>query len=466
MTSVPKVTQINNRRENRQEDYYTADELESIFSKVWLKLRSFNKDLFPVQSVVEDSAIFKASPFHQLTTQQEKAREDILDHVIAAVNENKRGQLILVEGEAGSGKTVLLSTLFYQLSQLESNIASPNLDKLKNYLIVNHDEQLKVYQDIANKLGINKNDKDVVSKPTRFINQHKVTDKADVVLIDEAHLLWTQGKQSYRGKNQLEDIMDRAKIVIAVFDPKQVLKTEEYIGSDSINRMRNKASKQGNLIQLTNQMRIDASAETIQWIRDIVDNRIVEKIPEDKKYDLKIFDNANEMYQAIKEKSKDQERGLSRVVATFDWEFNGAHGPENADYWMVEAGGLSLPWNLQLPVAKGAGKKIKNLPWAEQPQTIGEIGSTYTVQGFDLNYCGLIIGPSVKYRNGRIIFDASESHNTNAIRKRTMDNGDKKHVYDELLPNELNVLMTRGVHGLYVYAVDDQLRNALMKASK
>ncbi|MBE7342769.1 DUF2075 domain-containing protein, partial [Staphylococcus haemolyticus] len=37
---------------------------------------------------------------------------------------------------------------------------------------------------------------------------------------------------------------------------------------------------------------------------------------------------------------------------------------------------------------------------------------------------------------------------------------------DMLLRNELNVLLTRGVNGLYIYAVDDQLREALKKASR
>ncbi|MGC9615138.1 DNA/RNA helicase domain-containing protein [Staphylococcus pasteuri] len=35
-----------------------------------------------------------------------------------------------------------------------------------------------------------------------------------------------------------------------------------------------------------------------------------------------------------------------------------------------------------------------------------------------------------------------------------------------LLKNELNVLLTRGVNGLYIYAVDDQLREALKKSRK
>lgn len=41
-----------------------------------------------------------------------------------------------------------------------------------------------------------------------------------------------------------------------------------------------------------------------------------------------------------------------------------------------------------------------------------------------------------------------------------------KNFGEELLRNELNVLLTRGVNGLYIYAVDDELRNALKEASK
>ena len=32
-----------------------------------------------------------------------------------------------------------------------------------------------------------------------------------------------------------------------------------------------------------------------------------------------------------------------------------------------------------------------------------------------------------------------------------------------MLRNELNVLLSRGVNGLYIYAVDDELRAALKK---
>lgn len=60
------------------------------------------------------------------------------------------GQLIFVEGEAGTGKTVLNSSTFYEICCLaEEN----GLDDLRCNLIINHDEQITVYEQIAEKLG-------------------------------------------------------------------------------------------------------------------------------------------------------------------------------------------------------------------------------------------------------------------------------------------------------------------------
>lgn len=120
-----------------------------------------------------------------------------------------------------------------------------------------------------------------------------------------------------------------------------------------------------------------------------------------------------------------------------------------------------MPWNSQLKVSK----REKSLSWPEQSQTIDEVGSTFTVQGFDLNYAGVIIGPSVKFRDGKIIFDGSESYNQKATRNRTLSDNTKAKFTEELLKNELNVLLTRGVNGLYIYAVDEALQNELKRAA-
>ena len=126
------------------------------------------------------------------------------------------------------------------------------------------------------------------------------------------------------------------------------------------------------------------------------------------------------------------------------------------------------PWNRELDRELGKQEKRanKSLSWAEQPQTIDEIGSTFTIQGFDLNYAGVILGPSVKYRNGEVIFDPSASYNSKAVRNRTLSDGSKQKFGEELIQHEVRVLMTRGVEGLYIYACDDELREALLQAMK
>ena len=130
--------------------------------------------------------------------------------------------------------------------------------------------------------------------------------------------------------------------------------------------------------------------------------------------------------------------------------------------------GWCKPWNYELKseLTPKEQRAIKNLSWAEQSHTINEVGSTFSIQGFDLNYAGVILGPSVKYRNGKIIFDPNESCNTKAIRNRTLSDGSKKKFGEIMIQHEVRVLMTRGVNGLYIYACDPQLRKALKDAQK
>lgn len=86
-----------------------------------------------------------------------------------------------------------------------------------------------------------------------------------------------------------------------------------------------------------------------------------------------------------------------------------------------------------------------------------EVGSTFTIQGFDLNYAGVILGPSVKYRNGRIIYDPSESRNEKATGTELYQTEQSRSL-GNLWLNTVRVLMTRGVNGMYIYACDDELR--------
>ena len=468
MMSVDRVRKIHNLRGNPQSRYYPDSEMDDIFRMVWKKLRRDNKELFPSESAIKDSAVFKASPLHKLTEEQEEIKKNIIQRVFEALKTGKRGQLIFIEGEAGTGKTVLNSSTFYELF---ASAEERELEPLKCCMMVNHDEQITVYEQIAQKLGLVERYGEVVYKPTSFINRHTVDEPIDVAFIDEAHLLLTQGKQSYQGENQLKDIIERARVTVVMFDENQILTTEQYWEAQILNQYRELARCQNNYFELKNQLRIKSSEEMVEWIDDFTKKRKVSTVPKNNGgYEIRIFESPLDLENALKEKASDENHKLSRLIATYDWEYS-SKPPADArllKYWEVMIGHWHKPWNRELDRELGRKEKRanKSLSWAEQPQTIEEIGSTFTIQGFDLNYAGVILGPSVKYRNGEVIFDPSASYNTKAVRNRTLSDGSKQKFGEELIQHEVRVLMTRGVEGLYIYACDDALREALLQAIK
>lgn len=592
LLSVDSIDKVNNRRPNPQGEYYPEEEFERIFSGIWVQLHDMDPDLFPEEGIIRDSALFKASPFHKLTSEQkdiERKVIDIVNEVLKSKNkcDSDLSTLILLEGDAGTGKTVLLSDLFYKIcsklskiknqlrqyhyedfeeendeeedSDYEYKQSSTIENKKTACIIVNHKEQVNVYNQIATKLRLQKNNDELVMLPSQFINRFSeqteqgrgIIDKpkrcCDVALIDEAHLLNTQANQAYSGSNMLSDILRRSRIVIAAFDPNQILQSNQRWNSEELEKLlgacyRDKKSSDNNTNNaetlslndsksvnvhrfiLENQMRMRANKNVLEWIKNFVYNGCVDTLPvcrnsetknvdlntENKPFEFKVFDSPIKLFKAIKFKSEEKAsgcdgHGLSRIVATYDWEYksnksnpNAVNGTWNVDLhcdsngqWHMGLGEysdassseleileregkvFSYPWNYQLlssdsPKHSRSIKETKK-SWAEQHHTINEIGSTFTVQGFDLNYAGVIIGPSVQYRDGKVIFCPENSRNDKATNKRHIKDlsANKKIALDysiDNLRNELNVLLKRGVNGLYIFAVDTELENALLEA--
>lgn len=477
LSGAETTVKLMNLRTNPQGQYYPKNERDQIFSQIWRKLHAINSTVFPLEKIVQDSALFKASPFHTLTKSQKRAKELIISRVVAALKTKSQGQLIIVEGEAGSGKTVLLSSVFYELMTHVDRSGNVQglvgaTQRVNAKLMVNHDQQLKVYKQIMLKLGLYSANGDQVGKPTHFINEHEPSNPPiDVILVDEAHLLYTQGKQAYQGKNQLNDLLQMARVVIAILDPNQVLAANGYRTREDFKQLETQAERRNNLVKLTDQLRMQADPQTLSWLDSFIFDHTIQPLPiaDKKQFDLQVFSSPNGLEKAIRRKATDESSGLSRLVATFDWPYTDKRRPDEDSnkMWLVKIGSWSLPWNLQVPPASKQRRHANaSLAWAEQPQTINEVGSTFTVQGFDLNYVGVILGPSVGYENGKIVSHPEKSANANFTNKRTLADGQKVSVANELLQNELNVLMTRGVHGLYIYAVDPALRAALLAAEQ
>lgn len=457
MSSVGSVERSHNGRGNPQNEYYPVEEFDDVFHQIWKGLRKIDKDLFLSETEIEKSALFKASPLKKLTEEQINAKETIIARIFEALDSGADNQLIFVQGDAGTGKTVLNASLFYDIRTNGEGYFGRDIDC---HLMVNHDQQVAVYEQIAKRLGLGE---DRVHKPTSFINSHTPENKVDVSFIDECHLLLTQGKMSYRGKNQLADIIERSRVTVVMFDEYQVLTAEEYWEPETLEHFKELAHSQGNMVPLSQQLRMQCAPSTVKWLNDFVLNRVILPFTPDPGYDLRVFDSPEELEDCIREKVMSEDNRLSRIIASYDWKYKAGQRPEGGGCWGVRIGSWFKPWNYETLSRLSAKerKAIKHLAWAEQDHTLDEVGSTFTIQGFDLAYAGVILGPSVKYRNGEVIFDPAESCNDKATQQRTLEDGTRRSFGETFIRNEVRVLLSRGTKGLYIYACDAELRRKL-----
>lgn len=353
-----------------------------------------------------------------------------------------------LEGEAGTGKSVLLHHLFARLQSAARCQPDDILFGSQNVLLVNHAEMIKAYRHAAE--GHKSLRKKDYLRPTTWINRRHVDGQStDVVLVDEAHLLLTRPDpyNHFRHQNQLQEILRLAPVVIVAFDQKQVLKCKSYWDEDQfIGLLRGRSSVR---LVLHQQWRMRASLDIIKWIRAFHQGQLLAIPRSTPDFELRIFTDPVLLYQAIVDQNT--RVGRSRLLATYDFPYV----LDGKDH-LVKTGRLCLRWDRALPNVK--------LAWADRPDTIDEIGSVYTVQGFDLNYVGLILGPSVQWDRAaqRLHFCPQLHHDTGAFQgKANLRNPISQQ--QELMRNAMHILMTRAVCGLYVYAHDAHLRRQLAK---
>lgn len=386
---------------------------------------------------------FMLAADQQLSSRQEELKERIFNF-IKEHHEDPKSAVFIIEGEAGTGKSLLLATLYEELQKAVFS-REPFFDGWQNKLLVNHNEMLKIYWELAkNKAYLRKKD---FMKPTPFINAfQKSREQADVVFIDEAHLLLTKPDpfNKYTGQNQLTDILKLAKVIVLVFDPHQVIKLKSWWQPEML-----ATTLKGHLHEtadLSQQQRV-MDPQVTAWIDGFLAGELL-TLPAVKDYDLQIFDDGLPLYEMVKKRN--DEVGLSRVLATADFPFT----VMDDKIWYVTAGELRLPWD-----------KINftDVPWAERSETINEVGSIYTIQGFDLNYAGVIIGPSIRWEDEHncLVVDDSRYEDREAFKKR-QDEMDTVASKQQIMLDALNILLKRGRYGLYLYACDENLRKRLL----
>lgn len=185
-------------------------------------------------------------------------------------------------------------------------------------------------------------------------------------------------------------------------------------------------------------MRVKAGSDYPVYIENVLKGCCANRA-EFSGYELRLFDDVQLMIDAIK--IKDCEFGLSRTVAGYAWAWKSKNNPEAFD---IQIGDYAYKWN------------SINEDWINSEKAIEEIGCIHTVQGYDLNYVGVIIGPELVYRDGRIVFLMDQYKDRYGKHNSKSDS--------EMLNYIINIyktLMTRGILGTYVYACDRALNHYL-----
>ncbi len=458
-------------------DYYDRDRYRATFLEVFEQLRAegvFTRSI----PEIENSDLFKLSPFKALTEDQAAAVEGILEGLFEDL-EVGANSTIVVQGDPGTGKTVIAIYLLKLLVDIAKTIPTDELDsdsRFAEFFVSGYPELLQDLRIglVVPQQSLRESIKKVFRK-TPGLNPGMVMTAFDVgfadehfdlLIVDETHRLNQRANQpsGVQNKNfkliteklfgsddptktQLDWIRAKSKHQIFLVDAEQSVRPAD-IPSEHLGELADIARSTNRFYPLVTQMRVQAGSDYVGYIRRILS--VGGSVPAAKDfdgYDLRMFDSVSEMREAIRD--RDAETGLSRMVAGFAWPWKTKTDKTAFD---IDIDGLQLRWN---------GTQVD---WIASRKSLDEVGSIHTVQGYDLNYAGVIIGPDLRYDTaaGKLFIDRQSYFDVKG--KENNPKLGKVYTDDDLLrfiSNIYAVLLTRGIRGTYVYVSDPALREYL-----
>lgn len=447
-------------------NYYDRDKYEKNFQKIWDKL----KELGLVQSGIadiENSDLFKYSPYKTLTDDQ----QDVLNKILYSINGYlKHGieQSILVEGGAGTGKTILAVFLIKLLADVEQEIVEEDLesadtiDRSLLHSIVNKEQKLKIgfvvpMQSLRKTLKkvfrtIRGLSEDMIISPLEIADRGPF----DILVVDEAHRLRRRNALSqypaYDKVNQklglpsdateLDWILNCSKSQILFYDKEQSVRPSDIKASVFANILSDHSVTR---LKLSSQLRCLGGDDYIEYVKGVLHGTVSTPHGPFENFSLKFFDDVDEMVRQINR--MDQEYGLSCTVAGYAWKWITKDLPVSTSVRDIDIG-QGYMWNRTY------------VDWINSNRLPYEIGCIHTVQGYDLNYVGVIFGPEIVY---------DKDHNrVEVIKDKYCDNlgkavGNDITALRDYIINIYVTLMTRGIHGAYVYVCDVDLSHYLQR---
>lgn len=367
------------------------------------------------------------------------------DRVIAEVRRalaQGTSSTILIVGGPGTGKSVIALNLIAALSADGHN--------------AKHATGSKAFTETIKKI-VGKE----AAQQFHYFNQFAMSEPGsiDVLVCDEAHRIrstsvsqWTP-KDKRSGKQQIEELLDVAKVSVFFIDDLQTVRHRE-VGSTAL--VREAAAERGSRFfeyKLRAQFRCAGSDGYVNWVTNTLglEDTANQLWPEGEDFDFRIIDSPTELETMIRQ--KDAEGFKARLMAGYCWPWSdpvpeGGPGDRNMLIDDVVVGDFAMPWNAKPNATRLARGIPKSHLWAYEAGGIDQVGCIYTAQGFEFDYAGVIFGPDLVYREseGGWVARLGESHD------RAAKTG--KDSFAARVKNTYRVLLTRGMKGCLVYFCD------------
>lgn len=273
----------------------------------------------------------------------------------------------------------------------------------------------------------------------------------DCLIVDEAHRLkYRSGLFENLGENQIKEIINASKFSIFFVDDKQKIHIKDIGSVKSITKYAEECGAIVHYDKLTSQFRCNGSDGYLSWLDNALQIRETANIhlmSDD--YDFRIFDNPSELFDMIRQKNLTNNK--SRVVAGYCWNWVSKKNSNLYDIVFSEFN-FRHKWNFA----------NETQPWIIGDNSIEQIGCIHTCQGLELDYVGVIVGPDICYKDGKIMTNGLKRASSDQSLKgfKTLFKKDRtaaSQLADEIIKNTYRTLMTRGMKGCYVYFCDAPL---------
>lgn len=456
-------------------DYYDRDRYRAAFDDIYEALRHRGLFSMPLNDVI-NSELFKYSPFKALNVDQRTAVFDIME--VLAEDFGRTGtahESMIVSGGPGTGKTIVAIFLLKLLADLGQNLQDETdipdsefsgffvegiRERFENlriaFVIPQQALRRSVEKVFSRTPGL---DASMVLSPFEV---GKAEGTFDLLVVDEAHRLTRYASQAHGTltadfrminrmlfsdqkpeASQLDWLVAKSRNLILMLDadqsvrPRDLTRAEIEKFGDSLDIRRK--------YELKTQMRAMGGEDYIRYVHDIFsDNPPTVKLTFEK-YELGLIDDPRIMVNLVRR--KDEKFGLGRIIAGYAWKWKSKKDKSAFDIELCH--GVQMRWN------------SNEKDWITSPYSREEAGSIHTIQGYDLNYAGVIIGGDIRYDlkaeklyiDRDHYFDAAGKANVKLANEVTTDA-----MLLKFICNIYSVLLTRGIRGTFIHAVDPGLR--------